>query len=55
MTKIENDGAKVLTDRELDVVSGGDSLLKYAILDGVRQGMAETYNWYSARFSEALK
>ena len=45
MTRIENNRNETiveLNDRELDGVSGGDSLLKYAVLEGVRKGMAET-------------
>jgi hypothetical protein len=42
MTRIENNVTLgELNDRELDRVSGGSDLLKYAIADGAQKGVAE--------------
>ncbi len=44
MTMIENNVPRTnceLDDAELDRVSGGDDLLKYAIADGAQKGVTE--------------
>jgi len=44
MTNIENNAIQTiseLSDRDLDCVSGGSDLLKYAIADGAQKGVAE--------------
>ena len=50
MTTVENNGTQTvceLSDRELDCVSGGSDLLKYAIADGAQKGVEEVTSWPS--------